>query len=120
MENKLYSDIELAIMRWNFDGTKTAGSLTREIMELLKPTFISTSKFPDFKVKIGPKYTDMNPFTLHNTTTVYRLYDDNDEYDVSKIETGGEIEWKVESITYGNPHKNSSLYKNLIEYCKGL
>jgi hypothetical protein len=82
--------------------------------------FISTSKFPDNKVKIGPKYTDKNPFTLHNTTTVYRVYDEQDEYDVSKIDTEGVIEWKVESITYGNPHKNSSLYKNLIEYCKGL
>jgi hypothetical protein len=86
----------------------------------MESNFISTSKFPDNKVKIGPKYREKNPFTLHNTTTVYRVYDEQDEYDVSKIDTDGTIEWKVESITYGNPHKNSSLYKNLIEYCKGL
>jgi len=32
----LYSEIEYLIIRWNLDGTKTAGSLTREIMELVK------------------------------------------------------------------------------------
>ena len=32
----LYSEIEHLIIRWNLDGTKTAGSLTREIMELVK------------------------------------------------------------------------------------
>jgi hypothetical protein len=35
-ENKLYSEIEHAIILWSNDGTKTAGTLTREIMELIK------------------------------------------------------------------------------------
>ena len=35
-ENELYSAIEAAIIHWNLDGTKTAGSLTREIMLLIK------------------------------------------------------------------------------------
>lgn len=35
-ENKLYTAIEMAIIRWNLDGTKTAGELTREIMLILK------------------------------------------------------------------------------------
>ena len=35
-EKKLYSAIEAAIMRWVVDGTKTAGSLTREIMSIIK------------------------------------------------------------------------------------
>jgi hypothetical protein len=30
----LYSEIEHLIIRWNNDGTKTAGSLTRDIMKL--------------------------------------------------------------------------------------
>jgi hypothetical protein len=34
MKNELYSAIEAAIIRWNLDGTKTAGSLTREIMSI--------------------------------------------------------------------------------------
>jgi hypothetical protein len=34
--NKLYSEIEYLIINWNNDGTKTAGSLTRDIMELIK------------------------------------------------------------------------------------
>ena len=33
---ELYSEIENLIIRWNIDGTKTAGSLTREIMNLIK------------------------------------------------------------------------------------
>lgn len=32
----LYSQIENAIMHWNFDATRTAGSLTREIMGLIE------------------------------------------------------------------------------------
>jgi len=32
----LYLEIEHLIIKWNNDGTKTAGSLTREIMELIK------------------------------------------------------------------------------------
>ena len=35
-ENKLYSAIEHAIIVWVLDGTKTAGSLTREIMLIIK------------------------------------------------------------------------------------
>jgi len=35
-EDKLYSAIENAIIKWVIDGTKTAGSLTREIMLILK------------------------------------------------------------------------------------
>ena len=35
MDNNLYSDIEELIIRWNIDGTKTAGHLTRQIMECI-------------------------------------------------------------------------------------
>ena len=35
-KNELYSAIEAAIIRWNLDGTKTAGELTREIMLLIE------------------------------------------------------------------------------------
>jgi hypothetical protein len=37
MDSKdLYSKIETLIIRWNNDGTQTAGTLTREIMELVE------------------------------------------------------------------------------------
>jgi hypothetical protein len=32
----LYSEIEHLIIQWTIDGTKTAGSLTRDIMGLIK------------------------------------------------------------------------------------
>ena len=35
-EAKVYSAIEAAIIRWTLDRTKTAGSLTREIMLIIK------------------------------------------------------------------------------------
>jgi anti-anti-sigma regulatory factor len=35
MSKELYSEIEDLIIRWSNDGTKTAGSLTRQIMETL-------------------------------------------------------------------------------------
>ena len=35
-DKQLYREIENLIMRWGNDGTKTAGSLTREIMNLLQ------------------------------------------------------------------------------------
>jgi hypothetical protein len=33
----LYSKIETLIIHWSNDGTKTAGELTRQIMELIQP-----------------------------------------------------------------------------------
>jgi hypothetical protein len=35
-KDELYRAIEAAIIRWSFNGTETAGSLTREIMLLIK------------------------------------------------------------------------------------
>jgi hypothetical protein len=35
-EDKVYNNIETAIIRWNIDGTKTAGDLTREIIAIFK------------------------------------------------------------------------------------
>jgi hypothetical protein len=35
-KNNLYSEIEYLIIQWNIDGTKTAGSLTRDIMKLIE------------------------------------------------------------------------------------
>jgi hypothetical protein len=35
-DKQLYREIENLIMIWENDGTKSAGSLTREIMELLE------------------------------------------------------------------------------------
>ena len=36
IEDKLYGAIEAAIIRWRIDNTRTAGSLTREIMLIIK------------------------------------------------------------------------------------
>lgn len=36
MDNiELYREIEAAVIRWTIDGTKTAGTLTREIIEII-------------------------------------------------------------------------------------
>lgn len=33
---ELYSEIENAIIKWTIDGTKTAGSLTRDLIDIIK------------------------------------------------------------------------------------
>jgi hypothetical protein len=66
---KLYSEIEHLIIAWNIDGTKTAGSLTREIMglinqrkiykeqqELLESAYNNFIYYPDYK---GKCYADL-------------------------------------------------------------
>ena len=35
-KDELYSAIEAAIIRWTLNGTKTAGSLTRDIISIIK------------------------------------------------------------------------------------
>lgn len=35
-EKEIYQLIETEIIRWSNDGTKTAGTLTREIIEIIK------------------------------------------------------------------------------------
>jgi hypothetical protein len=35
-KDELYSAIENTIIKWVIDGTKTAGSLTREIMSIIE------------------------------------------------------------------------------------
>ena len=40
----LYSEIETLIIKWNIDGTKTAGSLTRDIIKLLNVTLKNIAK----------------------------------------------------------------------------
>ena len=63
-DNKLYSEIEHLIIVWNIDGTKTAGHLTRQIMELLEKRQDVKSEIPVKKFKtydnsiliVGEKY----------------------------------------------------------------
>ena len=52
MEDKLYSAIELAIIYWNIDGTKTAGSLTRNIIIIIKHYEIEKDVFGELAERI--------------------------------------------------------------------
>ena len=44
MSKELYSEIEDLIIRWSNDGDKTAGHLTRQIMELIGDVTLNTYK----------------------------------------------------------------------------
>ena len=57
-ENKLYSAIEAAIIRWNLDGTKTAGSLTREIMSITEQEIKFKDLFNDEKRQSIKEFID--------------------------------------------------------------
>ena len=58
--------------------------------------------------------------------TVYHVYfgtddydeDDNDEYQVVRLEKNGEVTWKIESLITGDSiTKSSKVGKKLINYC---
>ena len=51
MKKELYSEIENLIITWNNDGTKTAGSLTREIMIVLSSLIDKTNEENNKKEK---------------------------------------------------------------------
>ena len=44
ISEELYSKIERIVIAWSIDGTKTAGYLTRQIMELLNKQKIKHEK----------------------------------------------------------------------------
>jgi hypothetical protein len=70
LEDKLYNAIEAAIIGWNFDKNKTAGSLTREIMSIIKlPT----------EEEINKESFIVNPPKLQNDYSK-EYYDDNIQY----------------------------------------
>lgn len=47
MNNKLYQDIENLIIAWSNNGTKTAGTLTRQIEKLINKNFSLIEKYPE-------------------------------------------------------------------------
>ena len=51
--DELYSAIEAAIIRWSFNGTETAGSLTREIMLLTKHYEMEKDVIEELAERIG-------------------------------------------------------------------
>lgn len=78
----LYSEIEDLIIRWNNDGTKTAGHLTRQIMETLlqekhKYVIIDLRNMDFMKDKDGNiNYYD----TLDEASTVCGMYEFEDAW----------------------------------------
>jgi hypothetical protein len=87
MDKELYSNIEDLIIRWNLDGYKTAGHLTRQIMELIGDTLNIYKTLEDNGVYIhyAPEhYTDGSnlsfsiEFTKQKTQTGW--YNDDHEF----------------------------------------
>jgi hypothetical protein len=99
MNKELYSNIEDLIIRWSNDGNKTAGYLTRQIMELIGYVTLNTYKtLEDNGVHIhyAPEhYTDGSnlnfsiEFTKQKTQTGW--YNDDHEF-------GNVHDTKVKSI----------------------
>lgn len=71
-ENKLYSAIEAAIITWTLDGTKTAGSLTREIMSLIEQQDTTDDVVYFQTPNINSKYCDAG--MILETDRNYILY----------------------------------------------
>ena len=87
MSKELYSDIEDLIIRWSNDGTKTAGSLTRQIMETLsqqkhKYVIVDLRNMDYMKNEKG----EINYYeTLDEACTVCGMYEFEDAW-VCKLE----------------------------------
>jgi hypothetical protein len=71
-KDKLYSAIEAAIMRWTLDGTRTAGSLTREIMSLIEQQDTTDDVVYFQTPNINSKYCDAG--MILETDKDYILY----------------------------------------------
>ena len=99
MDKELHSTIEHLIIQWNLDGYKTAGHLTRQIMELIGDVTLNTYKtLEDNGVYIHyvpEHYTDGSnlnfsiEFTKYKTQTGW--YNDDHEF-------GNVYDTKVKSI----------------------
>ena len=63
-QQTLYSEIETLIIKWNIDGTKTAGSLTRDIIKLLNVTLKNIAKE---KAEYKKIFSEIQPNRLINT-----------------------------------------------------
>jgi hypothetical protein len=87
MSKELYSEIEDLIIRWSNDGTKTAGSLTRQIMETLsqqkhKYVIVDLRNMDYMKNEKG----EINYYeTLDEACTVCGMYEFEDAW-VCKLE----------------------------------
>jgi predicted Zn-ribbon and HTH transcriptional regulator len=87
MSKELYSQIEDLIIRWSNDGTKTAGSLTRQIMETLsqqkhKYVIVDLRNMDYMKNEKG----EINYYeTLDEACTVCGMYEFEDAW-VCKLE----------------------------------
>lgn len=88
MDKELSSTIEHLIIRWNIDGHKTAGHLTRQIMEQIESVTLNTYKILEDNgvyihyvpehYKDGSNLNFSIEFTKHNTQTGW--YNDDHEF----------------------------------------
>ena len=124
MDKELYSNIEDLIIRWNLDGYKTAGHLTRQIMELIGDVTLNTYKtLEDNGVYIHyvpEHYTDGSnlnfsiEFTKYKTQNVKLLHRDNEKIVVLPI---GE---KLDVVTgwYNDDHEFGNVYDTKVKSIK--
>jgi hypothetical protein len=99
MDKELYSNIEDLIIRWDLDGYKTAGHLTRQIMELIGDVTLNTYKtledngvyihYTPEHYKDGANLNFSIEFTKYKTQTGW--YNDDHEF-------GDVYDTKVKSI----------------------
>ena len=85
----IYSQVEEMIIRWNIDGTRTAGSLTREILKII-----------EFIMKYPP-ITPVNPQeTKHVGAIGRRLEEERRRQEEMKVELelDPEIEWIIKKV----------------------
>jgi hypothetical protein len=78
-EDKLYSAIENAIIKWVIDGTKTAGSLTREIM-LIVYSEEDMQEYADFSIHLF-----MNGLPCIVAKDWFKLYKQQQDEEIKQV-----------------------------------
>ena len=124
MDKELYSNIEDLIIRWNLDGYKTAGHLTRQIMELIGDVTLNTYKtLEDNGVYIhyvpehyndGSNLNFSIEFTKYKTQNVKLLHRDNEKIVVLPI---GE-KLNVATGWYNDDHEFGNVYDTKVKSIK--
>ncbi len=67
-----------------------------------KPTFIPTSKFPDHKIKVGPKYPEKQHFGREEMEFIKRCINVYWEYHSNRVHPDNQKDWVISQNILNN------------------
>jgi hypothetical protein len=120
-DKDLYNEIEHFIIRWNNDGTKTAGTLTRQIVELIKKQMSNNKAREHTSPLIEELLNEVTPEEMERTNR--EMENMGREFDNTKLnyiantlkETANRMEYIGDISDLGNEigHTVGDVYKDM-------